>query len=70
MVKFGISQPVRRTEDPIFLTGRGRYVDDINLEGTLHAHILRSPHAHANIISIDASRACLLYTSPSPRDRG
>ena len=57
MVKFGISQPVRRTEDPIFLTGRGRYVDDIHLEGTLHAHILRSPHAHANIISIDTSRA-------------
>ena len=57
MGEFGMSQPVRRTEDPNFLTGRGRYVDDIKLEGTLHAYVLRSPHAHANINSIDISRA-------------
>ena len=57
MGAFGISQPVRRTEDPIFLTGQGRYVDDIKLDDTLHAFVLRSPHAHANINSIDTSRA-------------
>ena len=57
MGEFGISQPVRRMEDPIFLTGRGEYVDDIKLEGMLHAHVLRSPHAHAAINSIDTSRA-------------
>ena len=57
MGAFGISQPVRRTEDPIFLTGQGRYVDDIKLDDTLHAIVLRSPHAHANIKSIDTSRA-------------
>jgi len=57
MGAFGISQPVRRTEDPIFLTGQGRYVDDIKLDDTLHAFVLRSPHAHANINSIDISRA-------------
>ena len=59
MGEFGISQPVRRTEDPIFLTGRGRYVDDIKLKGTLHAYVLRSPHAHANLNSIDTSRAAV-----------
>ena len=57
MGAFGISQPVRRTEDPIFLTGQGRYVDDIKLDDTLHAFVLRSPHAHAKINSIDISRA-------------
>ena len=67
MGAFGISQPVRRTEDPIFLTGQGRYVDDIKLDDTLHAFVLRSPHAHANINSIDTSRAA---TTPRPRQRG
>ncbi len=57
MGEFGLSQPVRRTEDPVFLTGRGRFVDDIKLEGTLQAHVLRSPHAHAVINNIDTSRA-------------
>ena len=57
MGEFGISQPVRRTEDPIFLTGQGRYVDDIKLDDTLHGFALRSPHAHASINSIDISRA-------------
>jgi len=57
MGEFGMSQPVRRTEDPIFLTGRGRYVDDIKLDGTLHAYVLRSPYAHAAIKRIDVSGA-------------
>ena len=49
MMKFGLGAPVRRKEDPAFLTGRGRYVGDITPEETLHAYVLRSPMAHANI---------------------
>jgi carbon-monoxide dehydrogenase large subunit len=56
-MKFGVGQAVTRTEDLRLLTGRGRYLDDINLSGQAHAAILRSPHAHAAIKSIDASAA-------------
>ena len=52
-----IGAPIRRKEDVRFLTGSGEYTDDITLPGMLHAAILRSPHAHARIISIDISRA-------------
>jgi len=57
--KFGIGAPVRRKEDPAFLTGHGRYVADITPAGTLHAVLLRSPVAHARfrIVDIDAARA-------------
>jgi carbon-monoxide dehydrogenase large subunit len=48
---------VRRTEDPRLLTGRGQYVDDLELSRMLHAAVLRSPHPHARILSIDVSRA-------------
>ncbi len=48
---------IARTEDRRFLTGRGNYTDDINRPGQAHAHFVRSPHAHAKIVSIDASRA-------------
>jgi aerobic carbon-monoxide dehydrogenase large subunit len=48
---------VARLEDPALLTGRGRFVDDIRLAGTLHACFVRSPHAHAKIRSIEASAA-------------
>src|SRR6266511_2226527 len=53
---FGAS--VRRKEDPRFLRGDGRYVDDIRLPGMLHAAFVRSPHAHARIRSVktDAAR--------------
>ncbi|CAN0137343.1 unnamed protein product [Discosporangium mesarthrocarpum] len=51
---------VQRMEDPRLVTGHGRYVDDITLEGMLHAAFLRSPHAHAKINGIDASRAAAL----------
>jgi CO/xanthine dehydrogenase Mo-binding subunit len=44
-----IGRSLRRREDYKFLTGKGRYVDDIKLSGTLHLAILRSPHAHAVI---------------------
>ncbi len=46
-----------RKEDPRLLTGRGRYVGDIVLPGMLHAVLVRSPHAHARIVSVDATRA-------------
>src|ERR1700732_5459068 len=52
-----IGTPVRRREDYRFLTGQGTYTDDINRPGQLHAYILRSPHANAQITGIDASGA-------------
>ncbi|MEJ0070260.1 MAG: molybdopterin cofactor-binding domain-containing protein [Pseudomonadota bacterium] len=48
---------LRRLEDARFLTGRGRYVDDIDLPGQLWLQVLRSPHAHAAIESIDIAAA-------------
>jgi len=53
----GIGASVRRKEDVRFLTGRGTYTDDINRPGQLHAHVLRSPHAHAEIAGIDTATA-------------
>jgi aerobic carbon-monoxide dehydrogenase large subunit len=55
---FGAS--VQRLEDPRLLRGKGTYVDDIDLPNLLHAAILRSPHAHAKIVSIDTSAALAL----------
>ena len=46
-----------RKEDARFLRGQGNYVDDVNLPGMLHGAVLRSPHAHARIVSIDATAA-------------
>ncbi|MGH6980129.1 MAG: xanthine dehydrogenase family protein molybdopterin-binding subunit, partial [Stellaceae bacterium] len=59
MGQFGIGQPVRREEDPYLLRGTGRYVDDVKLLGLARAVVLRSPHAHARIrsINIDAAKA-------------
>src|SRR6266481_9433267 len=57
MMKFGVGQPVTRLEDSRLLKGRGRYQDDTNLPGQLHAVFLRSPHAHARIASIATSAA-------------
>ena len=48
---------LRRKEDPRFIRGRGHYVDDVQLPGMLHGAVLRSPLAHARIVSIDASAA-------------
>lgn len=53
----GIGQPVRRREDMRFITGKGRYTDDISRPGQTYAAFLRSPHARARIVSIDASLA-------------
>ncbi len=52
-----VSQPMKRVEDPILLTGRAGFLDDIELPGMLHCAILRSPHAHARIKGIDVSEA-------------
>src|ERR1700755_1292498 len=57
MAKFGIGQAVRRVEDQRFLTGAGRYVDDIVLPGMCHGVNLLSPHAHARIKKVDTSKA-------------
>ena len=47
-----------RKEDPALLSGRGRYADDLPVPaGTLHAHVIRSPHPHADIVRIDAAEA-------------
>jgi aerobic carbon-monoxide dehydrogenase large subunit len=52
-----VGRSMRRKEDPRLITGQARYVDDISLPGTLWAAIVRSPEAHAKIISIDTSGA-------------
>ncbi|GAB3120043.1 xanthine dehydrogenase family protein molybdopterin-binding subunit [Novispirillum itersonii] len=51
----GIGASVKRVEDYRFLTGRGRYTDDMTRPGQCHAYIVRSPHAHARILSIDTA---------------
>ena len=48
---------LKRKEDPRFIRGRGKYVDDVVLPGMLHGAVLRSPFAHARIVSIDVSAA-------------
>src|SRR5919202_6311446 len=57
MTESGIGVPVRRKEDQRFVTGQGRYVDDFNRPGQTHAVFVRSPHAHARIVSIDVFAA-------------
>src|SRR5258705_2334243 len=48
---------IKRREDPRFITGQGRYVDDLKLPGMTYAAFVRSPHAHARIRKIDTSAA-------------
>ncbi|MBV9587053.1 MAG: xanthine dehydrogenase family protein molybdopterin-binding subunit [Alphaproteobacteria bacterium] len=57
MEQFGIGQPVKRREDQRFLTGHATFTDDIDLPGEAYGHVLRSPHAHARILSIDTAAA-------------
>ena len=52
-----IGRSIRRVEDLRFLTGKGRYVDDIASPDCLWGHVLRSPHAHATIVRIDVAAA-------------
>jgi carbon-monoxide dehydrogenase large subunit len=53
----GIGQSVPRIEDDALLRGDGQFIDDINVAGQVHAHFLRSPHAHAMIVRIDTEAA-------------
>src|SRR6266850_33902 len=57
MKQFGIGQPVRRVEDRRFITGRGRYLDDISRPRQAYAFMLRSPHAHARLRAVDTAAA-------------
>ncbi len=52
-----VGKAVKRKEDPRLITGEARYLEDIKLPGMTHIAILRSPHAHANIVSINSERA-------------
>src|ERR1700726_327737 len=55
--KFGIGQPVRRTEDPVLVRGEGRYTDDVNLPGQAYAVMVRSTQAHGIIRHVDVTAA-------------
>src|ERR1700734_1429600 len=52
-----IGKPIPRVEDLRFVTGRGRYTDDIKLENACHACFARAPYAHAKVLRIDLSPA-------------
>jgi carbon-monoxide dehydrogenase large subunit len=56
----GMGHRMKRKEDPRFLQGKGRYVDDLKLPNMVHMDIVRSPYAHARIKKIDASAALAL----------
>jgi aerobic carbon-monoxide dehydrogenase large subunit len=53
--RFGSGKTVRRIEDPTLVAGKGQFTDDLNRAGQAHLVFLRSPHAHARIVSVDAS---------------
>lgn len=55
--KFGVGQPVARTEDPRLLTGGGRYTDDLQFERLAHAAVVRSSYAHGLLRGMDVSAA-------------
>ena len=56
-MKFGVGQPVRRSEDQTLITGKGRYTDDITLPNMAQAVVVRAQAAHANIRKIDVTAA-------------
>jgi CO/xanthine dehydrogenase Mo-binding subunit len=56
-LRFGAGQPVKRLEDQRLLTGKGAFIDDRPEDGALWLYVLRSPHAHARINSIDTKAA-------------
>ena len=69
-----VGQSLPRLEDSALLRGRGAYADDVAIKpGTLHACVLRSPHAHAKLLGIDVSAALallkLLPVLPLTRDQ-
>ena len=52
-----VGQALKRREDPQLITGQGSFLDDIKFTGMVHACVVRSPYAHAKIVSIDTSKA-------------
>ena len=57
-INIGAEHPAERVEDAVLLSGTGRFIDDVPAPGgTVHAAILRSPHAHARLLSIDTDHA-------------
>jgi carbon-monoxide dehydrogenase large subunit len=59
MTGHGVGAPVKRREDPRFLTGTSCFTDDVSLPGQVYAAVVRSPHAHAGIRRIDTTEAFL-----------
>ena len=59
-MRFGAGQPVKRLEDQRLLTGKGQFIDDKSEEGALWLYVLRSPHAHAKIVSVDTQAAAAM----------
>src|SRR2546422_4822136 len=57
VTSFGIGASVKRCEDFRLLTGQGRYADDVQAPGQAHAAFVRSPHAHADVVAVDAAPA-------------
>lgn len=55
-----VGQPLKRTEDPKFITGSGMYLDDLRLPEMLYAAFVRTPHAHAKLLSVDVTPALRL----------
>ncbi len=55
-----IGQPMRRKEDQRLITGKGRFSDDFTLPGQVYAAMVRSPHPHARIVSIDTAKAAAM----------
>src|SRR3569833_3144495 len=55
--KYGVGQPVRRTEDPVLVQGKGRYTDDVSLPGQAYAVFVRSRHGHGIIKAVDMAAA-------------
>src|SRR5215831_12384600 len=55
--RFAVGQPVPRSEDPVLITGTGRFTDDVDLPGQAHCVIVRSPYAHGIIRGIDTAEA-------------
>ena len=68
MNKYGVGQPVPRTEDPTLVQGHGRYTDDLTLPKQAYAAFVRSRHAHGVIKSIDTStaKACRACSRSTP----
>ena len=71
-----IGQPVRRVEDERLLRGQGRYTDDVDTNKQARGHVLRSPHAHAEIRAIDTEKALkapgvlIIFTGQDLNERG